>query len=98
MSDPAVEAAQRQLAAQFGHDWSSMKLIVPTALRVRTEVAREALKPIRELHKPIWGNCGHMCCSGEECRMRTRVCGHDYDEWPCDTAKLVYTTEELDGE
>jgi hypothetical protein len=57
--------------------------------------AREALKPLRELHKPRWESCINACCSGEQCKNRSQVCEHDYDEWPCDTAKLVYTSAEL---
>jgi hypothetical protein len=50
------------------------------------EAAREALKPIRELHQP------------ESCRS------DDFDPecvdcnqlWPCDTAQLIYSSEELE--
>ncbi|QBI97392.1 hypothetical protein SEA_FANCYPANTS_55 [Mycobacterium phage Fancypants] len=42
------------------------------------------MKPIRELHHPIdeHGDSVEEC---SECRHR----------WPCDTAKLIYTSEEL---
>ena len=46
----------------------------------------EALAPIRELHrldKEL--SCGDGCCD-------TCECGHP---WPCDTALLIYTSEEL---
>ncbi|AXH68087.1 hypothetical protein SEA_TARGET_68 [Mycobacterium phage Target] len=53
------------------------------------------MEPIRELHRPRWSNCINACCSGEDCRLRDRVCEHCEVDWPCDTAKLIYTTEEL---
>jgi hypothetical protein len=43
------------------------------------EAASEALKPIRELHRKD----GDYCWS----------C--DHTSWPCATAKLIYTAEEL---
>ena len=84
--------------------------------------AREALKPIRELHRPVhaifsWSgglelrdpcpDCGgkagvHPCgCWGDTdvtfhcltCRTGTKG---RLTEWPCGTAKLVYSSEELD--
>lgn len=47
--------------------------------------ARAALAPIRELHKPYLCHCDtpHHACEG---------C---LEEWPCDTARLIYTSEEL---
>lgn len=90
MSDPAIEAAQRAWHAEDDgpHDGfvRAGRLVV---------AAREALKPIRELHKTSWDNCINACCSGADCKHRTRICGHCWDQWPCDTAKLIYTTEEL---
>ena len=88
MSDPATEAVQRS--------WPRWRKLVSNRPRVYMEVAaREAVKPIRQLHKPQWNNCINACCSGEQCRHRNQVCEHDYDEWPCDTAKLAYTSEEV---
>ncbi|AIM50483.1 hypothetical protein PBI_ZONIA_54 [Mycobacterium phage Zonia] len=84
MNDPAVEAAQR--AMRKVHDYPRPNHDLITA-------AREALKPIRELHRPRWSNCINACCSGEDCRLRDRVCEHCEVDWPCDTAKLIYTTE-----
>ncbi|ASZ72986.1 hypothetical protein I5H33_gp052 [Mycobacterium phage Emma] len=64
-----------------------MKLVYayPTPNRDLVLAAREVLKPIRELHHPIdeHGDSVEEC---SECRHR----------WPCDTAKLIYTSEELD--
>ncbi|AYB70746.1 hypothetical protein SEA_CLARKSON_7 [Mycobacterium phage Clarkson] len=87
MSDPAVEAARRVCP---GTDSLTALAIHRTA----EAGAREALKPIRELHRPRWSNCINACCSGEDCRLRDRVCEHCEVDWPCDTAKLIYTTEE----
>lgn len=55
------------------------------------DAAREALKPLRELHRPLdrpisWGNT-----------QTERVCHHCLGpvKWPCLTARLVYSSEEL---
>jgi len=91
MSDPAVDAALRQLKEQFGTQWT------PTAgedgrpfytVRVRTEAAREALKPLRELHYSVRDCIGLRICP--EC-----TCRDSQVMWPCATARLIYTTEEL---
>lgn len=84
MPDPAVEAAQRALLSTSSE--------VPEVI-----AAREMAQPIRELHKPSeWFNCINACCSGEECKHRSRYCMTcDMAEWPCETAKLIYSTEEL---
>lgn len=83
MSDPAVDAAQRALESHTG------------GVLQMADIAREALKPIRELHQPSWDNCINACCSGKQCRLRSQICEHCYELWPCPTAKLVYSTEEL---
>ncbi|ATN88657.1 hypothetical protein SEA_DEMSCULPINBOYZ_62 [Mycobacterium phage Demsculpinboyz] len=87
MSDPAIEAVERSLPYEYEAD----EVMTDVAVRV----AREVLKPIRELHRPRWSNCINACCSGEDCRLRDRVCEHCEVDWPCDTAKLIYTSEEL---
>ncbi|AIK67662.1 hypothetical protein VC69_gp047 [Mycobacterium phage Inventum] len=76
MSDPAIEAVERSLPYEYEAD----EVMADVAVRV----AREVLKPIRELHHPIdeHGDSVEEC---SECRHR----------WPCDTAKLIYTSEEL---
>lgn len=51
--------------------------------------AREALAPIRRLHKPSDDNC--QCC------RHCVECGQIGMGWPCDTAKLIYTTSELEN-
>ncbi|AEJ91887.1 hypothetical protein THORA_53 [Mycobacterium phage Thora] len=85
MNGPVAEAVRRA--------WDARR---PGLLKIGVHMenaAREALKPIRELHRPRWSNCINACCSGEDCRLRERVCEHCEVDWPCDTAKLIYTTE-----
>jgi hypothetical protein len=97
VSDPAVEAAQRAHAEWYPNDG--------TVSLISISAAREALQPIRELHKPRWDNCMNACCSGEQCRNRTRLCeggcdeyvNGEHDFWPCATALLVYSAEELEA-
>lgn len=79
MNDPAVEAANR---AWMGHTH-------PLAQDIAEQGAREALAPLRELHKEIvWypGQSDKTICS--ECKLF----------WPCATAKLIYPDDELDGD
>lgn len=47
--------------------------------------AREMAKPIRTLHAPEYDE-----------DLESNQCYECSDDWPCDTAKLVYTTEELE--
>ena len=88
MSDPVYEAAERAELNYNGgppRDWRNWER---SARKTRQMVAaREALRPIRELHKPTSnGTPGHPMpyCVG---------CGED---WPCQTAELCYTSEDLD--
>lgn len=54
------------------------------------EAAREALKPIREKHYAVqYINHTKCCVSCWNCK------GQPY-AWPCPTARLVYSTEELE--
>lgn len=80
MADPAVEVAQR-----VWHAWTytdaSLKDLAEAA-------AREALKPIRELHKPEV-----VRSPDDEQWTECAVCYGSY--WPCATARLIYSTEEL---
>lgn len=114
MSDPAIEAAR----------WA-WDAIPERSYKTRTDVmeaaAREALKPVRELHRPqvidcLAPNCADEVCDHEdECPADhpVTVCAHCWEVvsddpyygeggitdrvfWPCDTALLVYTTEELE--
>lgn len=112
MSDPAVEAAQRADEDNDGWSWDTTRVAM-------IEAAREALKPIRELHKPMHGvfswseglrmfdpcpDCGgkagvHPCgCWGDSdvefCCPTCRDEKGRHTDWPCATARLVYTAEE----
>lgn len=80
MTDPAVEAAQRYAATLlFGFH----SRLTGAAL---VFAAREALAPLRELHKPV-----SECC--DECVGK--VCAECEWRWPCDTARLIYREDEL---
>lgn len=83
MTDPAVEAAQRAWDA-ITHD----AMMSPRA--VTESAAREALEPIRDLHRPFMRNY-----PGEASRI---VCNHCLGprDWPCTTARYAYTAEELE--
>lgn len=81
MTDPAVEAAKRvgeTLPYGFFSRLTSSDLIA---------TAREALAPLRELHKQATDEygCPWLICSD---------CDHN---WPCPSAKLIYREDELDG-
>ncbi len=114
MSDPAVEAARRVLDEWVNDTWNASRDFVAEA------AAREALAPLRELHKPVqavhsWGEPERLVPRCPECLGRAGVhpcgCWADVDiqfacstcryrsgrheDWPCPTAKLIYTTEEL---
>jgi hypothetical protein len=79
VTDPAVEAAKRvgeTLPYGFSSKLTSRHLIA---------AAREALAPLRELHKLTsdeYGRPGLICDD----------CDHD---WPCPTARLIYRGDEL---
>lgn len=84
MSNPALEAAQRVV-------------LHTTVERHRVAAlsgAREALKPIRDLHQP-----GPLSAFGTA-RMEgaKQECRHCRRAWPCATARLAYSSEELSGE
>ena len=79
--DPAVEAAERvrrRYLAGPGKPWSTQA--------VAEDAAREALAPIRELHKPT---------SNGTPRHPEPYCVGCADEWPCQTAKLIYSSSEV---
>ena len=80
MSDPAVEAVKRA---------DSDGWLRPA--EYAEEAAREALAPIRELHKPQMDTRSALhpepACS----------CGTGSDWRDCPTAQQVYTTEELEA-
>lgn len=79
MNDPAVEAADRA--------WTDRKLVTNRP-RLHMEVAaREALKPIQDLHR--------LRKYGPSVPSSQRWCSHCKVDWPCDTAKLIYPENEL---
>lgn len=89
--EPAIEAAIRAVPTEVS-TW-----VGPGRFALRG--AREALKPIRELHYPV------TCASLADGRHKT-VCAHchrrgfyttapESGDWPCDTARLVYSADEL---
>lgn len=81
MSDPAIEAARRV---------EVMRLAGKLGPQTREEAAaREMANPIRDVHKPEdnWSF---------ERQSLDRNCAECDVEWPCYTAKLIYTTEELE--
>ena len=86
MSDPAMAAAMR-----------AMKQRADNRIAQGAIAAREALAPIRELHKPH----RELEWDGEWSDPHCRTCAHEqwgdlsHQPWPCDTAKLAYSSEEL---
>jgi hypothetical protein len=84
MIDPAVAAAQRVWTIFYGKELDRDNPIASSLI----VGAREVLKPIRELHKPYFDD-------GDLAPGRGWVCPHDWDNWPCATAKLIYSADEL---
>lgn len=88
MSDPSIDAAQR--AWDFS-DWNTYTACSEGSLAVAA--AREMAKSVQGLHKrvvaAVWWHIDpedptvYIQCS----------CG---SEWPCETAKRVYPSEELE--
>lgn len=85
--DPAVAAAQRAMP-QSSRDLG----YYPSRDSIRA--AREALAPLRELHRPVCEFSGRTCTYGTSCPMNVCPTCAD-DNWPCDTARLIYDEEEL---
>lgn len=84
--DPAVQAAQRADEMCDGTWIDGGRELAVTA-------AREALAPIRELHRPT----EHTRLVGfPRAYQAEPYCVEDQKSWPCDTARLCYTTGELE--
>ncbi|SDT83690.1 hypothetical protein SAMN04488548_12728 [Gordonia westfalica] len=84
MTDPAVDAAQR---ACEPHGVSHF--VGPGRYALRG--AREALAPLRELHR-LDGCPERDDCTDPE---HLTLCSGCYQEWPCRTAPLIYSSDEL---
>lgn len=85
MTDPAVEAAQRAFD-RLAPDWAGVSVSRSARGQAYIAVAREALAPIRALHR----RCRDCVVKPAHCED----CGPDRD-WPCATAKLIYPSEDL---
>ena len=81
VTDPAIEATRRARHYRADYSWDDKVCGIAAA--------REALKPIRELHRPV-KQYAHPD-SGLDCLE----CGK---AWPCSTALRIYSTEELESE
>lgn len=62
----------------------------------RREADSAVLQPLRELHEPItepiWW---HKTMPSDPDEYTHCRCQAGFGRWPCETAKLIYTTEEL---
>ncbi len=83
MSDPAIEAAQRAWSWRYGPEAPHYDSLV-------VDAAREALKPIRDLHK-------RQASWSFRLQETLHLCAECDENWPCPTARLVYSTEELES-
>lgn len=89
MTDPAVEAAERA--------WENNGWPLPIGLsegHLAIDAAREALAPLRELHRPHDRAKSIYRALNDP---HTIVCNHCLGpiEWPCATARLIYRGDEL---
>ncbi|MFT4088970.1 MAG: hypothetical protein QM658_17800 [Gordonia sp. (in: high G+C Gram-positive bacteria)] len=83
LSDPAVEAAQRAWMTQTGSTVPDLYFAIDLLHRQEINAAREALAPIRDLHRP----------ERPTARLSTTHCVHCLDDWPCATAQLIYPNQ-----
>ncbi|QDH92344.1 hypothetical protein SEA_SPOOKY_78 [Gordonia phage Spooky] len=82
-ADPAIAAAMRAM----------LTVESPTVRDTAIAAAREALAPLRKLHRKrraggetYCAECCHIIGDGYELT---------YQSWPCATAKLIYPEDEL---
>lgn len=87
-TDPAIGAAQRAWAAG-AVPWDKGGSEEAAAVAA----AREALDPIRALHRPTCELGGDKCPHLPGCTLS--VCANCGDDWPCVTALVCYSSEEL---
>lgn len=89
--DPAIEAATRAMPESYARQMPEYGIALAAA--------SEALAPIRDLHK----RHRDLEWDGEWSAPYCQTCAHEfygdlcYQPWPCTTAKLVYSTEELEN-
>lgn len=89
MTDPAIDAAQRAWIGRYG-DLRRFDEFCDGDTDIAAFViasAREMAKSVQELHKPVI-RTDYTDERWIECES---CCG----EWPCETAKRVYPSEEL---
>lgn len=118
-TDPAILAAQR---AWESEGWGGPDRPLEEGMSegsLAEAAAREALEPIRDLHKPmnLYLPCeaseihpeafetgvGEWCCpvctdldgGPQKVCVECQFDDGEHLEWPCDTARLIYTSEEL---
>lgn len=85
MSDPSIEAAQRAWDATA--EMTAGGYVV-NPYRVAKTAAREMAKSVQELHK----RTAYVDYKDMSRFFECASCG---SEWPCETAKRVYPSEEL---
>ena len=93
MSDPAVEAAAHAFASEEGDD---LMVASERDRRMLIDAAEFALAPIRELHRPE-PCCDSNACGVVLCLSCLTVGTHYRAHWPCATARLAFSAEELEG-
>lgn len=97
MADPSIEAAQRAWDERYRSTPDKSHWIFENSLaddgiaKGFVAAAREMAKTVQELHVPfeVYGAEGRKFCS--EC---SRLAALNI-KWPCETAKRVYSSEEL---
>lgn len=87
MTDPAIEAAQRALDGMPALSEPMEQPVFKALLSdVGAAAAREMAKSVQELHH------AEVIETPDDKWLGCRECGAD---WPCETAKRVYPSEEL---
>lgn len=92
--DPAIAAAQR---AWDSEGWGGPGRPLSEGLSegsLAEAAAREALAPLRELHRPVdsLGKTGAKVCA------TCRDLFGSLAVWPCSSAPLLYSSSELEGD
>lgn len=91
MSDPAIDAVLRAVQVTRERRGETFHVEGPEIYELLCDVAedaaREMAKPIRERHR----------LDHDAWELIPDKCAECHRPWPCETAKLIYTTEELAG-